>query len=184
MHKYTVLAVDDDPKILKAIKRILSSESIKVITAIDPEFGLDILNQIKVDLIISDYLMPEMSGLEFLQIAKERQPNILSILQSGFADFPIAKDAINKIGVAGLLEKPWNPKELTETVKNLLSQTRATLKEIAEDEKESHMRELEKEHPGITKIEKDKEGYVLIPDDEQAEIPDDKQTEIDLDEWA
>ena len=71
----TLLIVDDEENIRNALKRSLRKESYFVHTAAGPEEGLEVLKANPVDLVISDHLMPKMTGLEFLKLVHDRHPD-------------------------------------------------------------------------------------------------------------
>ena len=70
------------------------------------------------DLVISDFMMPEMNGLEFLTEAKKLHPEVSMILLTGYADKENAIKAINEIGLYKYIEKPWDNDDLMMNIKN------------------------------------------------------------------
>ncbi len=119
-----LLFVDDDPNILKALRRLFHHENYAVYLAAGGAEGLEILRQHDVDLIISDMRMPEMSGAEFLARAAEQWPETVRILITGYADLESTIDAINKGRIFSYCNKPWNDEELKLLVRNALEQKR------------------------------------------------------------
>nr|WP_315229404.1 response regulator [uncultured Limnohabitans sp.] len=83
--KFTVLCVDDEPNILSALRRMLSLNSFKVLTADSGQTALELLASTPVDVVISDMHMPEMNGAELLAAVKERHPDTMRILLTGNA---------------------------------------------------------------------------------------------------
>jgi YesN/AraC family two-component response regulator len=81
--------VDDEKHVLKALKRVFIEEDYKIITAENASDGLSAMAVNNVNLIISDYQMPGMSGIELLKIVKERHPNTIRIMLTGAADTSI-----------------------------------------------------------------------------------------------
>jgi DNA-binding NtrC family response regulator len=69
-------------------------------------------------MIISDYMMPDMDGLTYLSKAKERQPDAIRILLTGYADKENAIKAINEVGLYQYIEKPWNNDDLLLIIRN------------------------------------------------------------------
>lgn len=115
-----VLFVDDEENILKSLRRLLMDEEYEILTADSGAAGLELLQQDKgenVGLIVSDQRMPGMSGVEFLQLARQINPDALRIILTGFADATAAVDAINEGGAYRYISKPWNDNELTETIR-------------------------------------------------------------------
>ncbi|HEX9029197.1 MAG TPA: response regulator, partial [Anaerolineales bacterium] len=80
----TVLIVDDDRTIVRLCQRLLERSSYQVITAIDPIEGLKVLEQQKVDLLLSDIRMPIMDGFEMITRAKQYQPDLPVLVMTGY----------------------------------------------------------------------------------------------------
>lgn len=104
----TLLLVDDEDSILSALKRVLRREPYQVLTANGGEAGLAELARGKVDVIVSDQRMPNMSGVEFLRRAKELYPDTVRIVLSGYSDLQSITDAINEGAIYKFLSKPWD----------------------------------------------------------------------------
>jgi response regulator RpfG family c-di-GMP phosphodiesterase len=117
-----LLFVDDEPNVLKALRRLFHSENYVIYLATGGAEGLEILRQHTVDLIISDMRMPEMSGAEFLAHALEQCPETVRILLTGYADLQSTIDAVNKGRIFSYCNKPWNDDELKLLVRNALEQ--------------------------------------------------------------
>ena len=71
-----------------------------------------------VDLVISDYLMPEMDGITFLSQVRELKPDVPRIILTGYADKENAIKAINQVGLFQYIEKPWENEDLRVIVRN------------------------------------------------------------------
>jgi len=119
-----LLFVDDEPNVLKALRRLFHSEGYVTHLAEGGAQGLEILRRHAVDLIISDMRMPEMSGAEFLALAVEQWPETVRILLTGYADIQSTIDAVNKGRIFSYCNKPWNDEELKLLVRNALEQKR------------------------------------------------------------
>ena len=119
-----LLFVDDEPNVLKALRRVFHSENYIIYLAAGGAEGLEILCQHAVDLIICDMRMPEMSGAEFLTHAVEQRPETVRILLTGYADLQSTIDAVNKGRIFSYCNKPWNDEELKLLVRNALEQKR------------------------------------------------------------
>ena len=118
---HTVLIVDDEPSILTALERTLHSrEDIHCLLASSAEEGLQLLAQGEVSVVISDYLMPGMRGVEFLAKVKLIQPGAVRIMMTAYADISVAIDAINKCETFRFITKPWNTKEFFATLDEAL----------------------------------------------------------------
>src|ERR1035437_6318478 len=93
----TVLFVDDEQSIRNAIERMyMERDDVRCLFAASGQEGLDILEKEEVWVVLSDYLMPGMRGIEFLSKVKGRHPEVIRIMMTAYADLSIAIDAINK----------------------------------------------------------------------------------------
>jgi len=122
-NNFKILIVDDETDVLNSLRWILeSADEFKcdITTASDAVTALAELEQKEFDLIMSDYKMPGMNGIELLTEVKGKYPKMVRILITGFSDIHIAKDAINKADVHTYFEKPWENDELTLTIHEAL----------------------------------------------------------------
>jgi DNA-binding response OmpR family regulator len=117
--KRRVLVVDDEQPILEILKSFLELERFIVMTAESAEQALELLDQNKVHLIVSDILLPGMSGIELLQKIKENHPNMPVILITGYAGKYGPEDAISA-GANGYFIKPFKNIELVYTLRQVL----------------------------------------------------------------
>ncbi|MFW5946473.1 MAG: response regulator [Candidatus Natronoplasma sp.] len=120
---YDVLIVDDETQILKLLKESLkASKALEcdVTLATDGKYGLKHINEKDYDLVLSDYNMPEVDGLEFLKQVKEDSPDTVRIMITGQGCLEVAKEAINEADVHHFIEKPWDTKELISIVRREL----------------------------------------------------------------
>ena len=170
MKKYTILVVDDEKLILNSIKRVLRNENYHLLTAQSGNEGLMLLKEHDVQLVISDQTMPEMTGLDFLYRIKDEYPKILTIMLTGNAEIGIAIDAINEAGVYKFILKPWENTDLKITIRRALESLELLLERDKLLEqiqvRDTILKDLENEHPGISEIERDENGYIISADDE------------------
>jgi len=113
---YKILIVDDEREVLETLKCTLeSAEEFKseIKIAEDGKTALNELNKYDFDLILSDFKMPKMDGIALLNTVKERFPNLIRILITGYSNFNLMRKAMNKAEVHHFIEKPWNNDELT-----------------------------------------------------------------------
>src|SRR5574341_1327163 len=103
-----LLIVDDEPFVLSALTRLLRRDGYEVVTAPGPNRGIEVLQAQGVGVIISDYRMPEMDGVEFLRRAREVVPDAIRIILSGYAETHAILSAVNDGGIHKYLTKPWN----------------------------------------------------------------------------
>ncbi|MEE9441775.1 MAG: response regulator [candidate division Zixibacteria bacterium] len=118
----TILIVDDELNVLKSLKRLLLGNDYKLLTATSGKDGLDILKENKVQIVISDYRMPEMTGVEFLNIVKDKYPDTIRMILSGYADVSAVVEAINEGHVYKFIGKPWNDQEVITTIMRAFEQ--------------------------------------------------------------
>lgn len=115
-----LLIVDDEARILTALRRVLRRESYEILTAETPTEALRLLDHHRVDLILSDHKMPGMSGIELLAQAARKQPTAGRILITGWTE-EVPPAELEAIGVRALLPKPWDDAELKATLRSALA---------------------------------------------------------------
>jgi len=138
--KPSVLIVDDDEFLLKAIKRSLAKENIDVMVVQSPEEALDVLSSTPIRVVVSDMKMPGMSGLEFLAMVRERWPCIIRLMLTADDRVMTASQAVNRDEVYRFLTKPFNIEELSEAISQALSYS------YLEEEKERLVRTVEEQN--------------------------------------
>ncbi len=114
-----ILTVDDDPSVSRAVARDLRrqyGEGYRIVRAESGQQALEALREIKlrgeqVAVLLADYRMPGMSGIEFLEQAMDLFPNARRALLTAYADTDAAIQAINLVDVDHYLLKPWDPPE-------------------------------------------------------------------------
>lgn len=111
-----VIAVDDEENILRALTRSLAREGYKVFTFSRPADALEAIKALAPHVVLSDHLMPEMTGLEFLKVVRNRAPDTCRIMLTGHAEMQTAIDAINHGEIYRFLLKPWDDAELAMTL--------------------------------------------------------------------
>jgi signal transduction histidine kinase len=109
--KYSILYVDDEEINLRVFKSTFEDE-FDVYTAISGAEGLKIFQDKKIDLIITDQRMPEMTGVEFLKHVLEHNPEPNRILLTGFSDIEALSSAVNDGKIYQYINKPWDESEL------------------------------------------------------------------------
>jgi response regulator RpfG family c-di-GMP phosphodiesterase len=117
VHDHTVLFVDDEVNILKALQRLLRNEPMNVLTAPRPEQALELLEREDAQVVVTDQRMPDMSGVDMLSLIRERNPNIVRMMLTGYTEMNIAVEAINRGEIFRLITKPWNDDELKATLR-------------------------------------------------------------------
>lgn len=115
-----ILCVDDEKNVLRALERIFLDDDYEILTAGSGEEGLEILASTPVQVVISDYRMPGMNGVEFLKKVCADCPDTIRIVLSGYADTAAVVAAINEGKIYKFIPKPWNDDELRVTVAKAL----------------------------------------------------------------
>jgi response regulator RpfG family c-di-GMP phosphodiesterase len=121
-NEHTLLLVDDEKAITKALNRLFRKQGYRIMTAQSGAEGLEKLQQSDgpVSMIISDQRMPEMNGAQFLEKAKSIYPDAIRYLLTGYSDMDAVIDAVNKGEIHRYLTKPWNDEDLVLQVKQSL----------------------------------------------------------------
>ncbi len=118
----TIMIVDDEEMVTKTLAAYLELETdFEVLTFQDPVKALEKLHQRRVDLIISDFLMPEMNGLQLIAQAQQLDPDLPCILLTGYADKENAVKAINEVKLFQYVEKPWDNEHISLIIRNALN---------------------------------------------------------------
>lgn len=115
---YQVMLVDDEDYILKALKRTINMYTDwDVETYQDPREALRRARTTVFDAVITDYMMPEINGLELLQELRDIQPDTIRILLTGVIDIETVMSAINKAGAFRFIPKPWDDEQLLDNIR-------------------------------------------------------------------
>lgn len=121
---YSLLIVDDDELILSLLHDLLTyEERYRMTIAADPRAAIDVLRREPFDLIITDYRMPAMTGLDLIREARRLYPDVIGILVTGLA-WPDVADEAGKAGAYDLIPKPLNMAEVRVTVRNACERIR------------------------------------------------------------
>ncbi len=170
-----VLLVDDEPNVLSALRRAFQPDGYALQSCPDAASALACARRTEFALVLSDYRMPEVDGVTFLTLFRSLQPDAMRVILSGFADLDSLLGAINDAQIYRFVMKPWNDQELRTTVRQaiahralalenrgLADQVRAQQRLL--DRQIGELRRLEREHPGITRVERGPDGAVLLRD--------------------
>jgi two-component system probable response regulator PhcQ len=160
------LVVDDEEHVRSALRELLEREGYAVTTAEGPTEGLEILRQQQIKLVISDQKMPDMSGIEFFRLIRERHPNVCRIMLTGDPERETIIKAINEGEVYRFIPKPWSNTmlrvvvyfafeaiQLEEENRRLVTALRRQLQFV---------RSLERDFPYIAALAKQEEAEILI----------------------
>lgn len=167
----TIIVVDDEKMItttLSTLIKVVMKHTVKAFNNPIDALQSDELLQGKTDVIITDFMMPGMNGLEFLKSAKEISPDTVTILLTGYADKENAIKSINDVGIYYYMEKPWDNDKLVRIIENGLEK-----KYLAESLQQKYQ-ELEKSNSEIGRL------YDLLRHDYIQEVDNVKNLVISL----
>jgi DNA-binding NtrC family response regulator len=170
VEKFSVLIVDDEVGPRNAIGRTLRREGYELYFASGGAEALEIIEQGNIDLVLTDNRMPGMTGLELVKKVREAHPEVVRIIITGYADLDTVREAINEAEVYRFLIKPWDDDDLRLTLRaaaerrRLERENRRLLATVRRHEE--ILAELEKQQPGITKVDRDETGAIIIPDED------------------
>jgi two-component system NtrC family sensor kinase len=150
-YESTLLIVDDDEHVRRALRRVLRRARCRIVDAPEAQRALEIMAAERVQVVVSDYRMPGMSGVEFLRIVKERWPKVQRVLLTGQADSTAIEEAVNQSEIFRFIWKPWDDAHLLITIQSAVDQywvveenhRLQSLLEIRNDELEKLNRDLD-----------------------------------------
>lgn len=116
-----ILFVDDERSVLRALQRIFLEDDYEILTVESGAEGLSVLESVAaIQVVVSDYRMPQMNGVEFLKQVHARWPDTIRIVLSGYADTAAVVAAVNEGQIYRFVGKPWNDSELKVTLDNAI----------------------------------------------------------------
>lgn len=171
---YRIMIVDDEPNILSSLTRVL-----KKVDDWEIETYESVVEAIKraqtttFELVISDYRMPEMDGVDFLNEIRKFQPEAMRIILSGFTELQALLGAINEAEIFRYICKPWDDHDLIATITHALShrevlvENRRLADQVRQQQEELHNRktaleELAEKHPALVEVEWAEDGSIIV----------------------
>lgn len=119
-----VVIVDDEDMVITSLRAFLNLETeYNVEGFTDPQEAVRYLETHPADVVVSDYLMPKLNGIQLLGRAKELQPEAARVLLTGHADKQSAIQAINDVGLYQYVEKPWDNQQLLLVIQSAIERT-------------------------------------------------------------
>jgi DNA-binding NtrC family response regulator len=145
-----IVLVDDEEMVITSIKSFLVLETdYEVRGFTSPAAAVEYLESNRADVVVSDYLMPDIDGISFLAKVKQLQPQATRILLTGYADKENAIKAINDVGLYQYIEKPWENEDLKLIIRNGLEK-RLLLKRL-----EDKIAEVNQAHSELMSLQRD-----------------------------
>lgn len=152
----TVLVIDDEPGVLRALARFVRAEGYRVVSTTNPADLEHLVGGEGVDVVLSDVDMPEINGLAVMAWLRRHHPRIVRLLISGRASLPAAMRAINEGEVFRFLTKPCQVDELRAVLAESAERARRGRAQLDPQElaerRDRLLEALEREHPGITGV--------------------------------
>ena len=125
MSEGLVVLVDDEEMVTQNLEVLLEMETeYEAVTFNNPAEAIPYVEQNPVDVVLSDFIMPEMNGLDLLARIKDVRPTCSRLLLTGYADKESAVRAINEVGLFQYLEKPWENDFVMMTLRNAVERSK------------------------------------------------------------
>lgn len=144
-----IMLVDDEPNVLSSLRRSINAmphysfDGAVIVESFErPEAALERAAGCEFDLVVSDWRMPSMSGVSFLNKLIQIQPNIARLVLSGYSDFVSEIKAIKRLRISHYINKPWNNDELRLLMRQALEQRRVSLQNATESEQQMRKQSL------------------------------------------
>ena len=128
-----LLIVDDEPQICNALTRLLRRDGYSINHANSPAEGMALMQQHPYDVILSDYMMPETDGVQFLAEVSKKFPDTVRLMLSGQADMKAVIDAINTGSIFKFITKPWNNDGIRQVIREAFSLREAADQKVDEE---------------------------------------------------
>jgi len=176
MKRKCILVVDDDPNVLRSMVRLFHDEEYSVVTAESALAARAVIEKEEVHLVISDAMMPGMSGHDLLAWVRIHYPQIIRTMFTGKADLKTVMKAVNDGEIYRFFTKPWDPDELKLSIKlglekyDIEEERNLLLRTVLIQRNE--LARIEEEFPGIGAIKRDFSDAVLIDEMSESEIED------------
>ena len=151
MSMATVLIVDDEPNILTSLKRAVEVEGYQALVAGSGSIGLEKVQSEGPDLVLLDVVMPEMDGLQVLEMLRQQQPDLPVVMMIGNATIEAAVQA-TRLGAVDFIEKPISTERILITMQNALQMTRLRQENVELRQRTGGEQEMIGESPAMRRI--------------------------------
>jgi type II secretory ATPase GspE/PulE/Tfp pilus assembly ATPase PilB-like protein/FixJ family two-component response regulator len=159
---FTILFVDDEEGVLNSLRRIFLEENYRIFTSTSAERALEIMSCENVHLVVSDHRMPGMTGAELLKEIRQKWPETIRIMLTGYADVSSVMGAVKEGAVYKFITKPWNDEDLRLTV-SLALQQYVLLRENQKLKEIARRQQLKiKNYAGLIDESRGKIGFILL----------------------
>ena len=165
MNKHCILIVDDEPGVRSSLTRLIQKEGYETVLAENADDAFATLRTRPISIVISDYLMPGRTGLEFLKEVTKTHPETIRIILTGRADVNTVMAAVNEGVVSHFLLKPWDNDVLRKIIRKGVEkfETSQSSKSDSHEKGETdNVDDLEKTYPGISFVKESDEGAIII----------------------
>jgi len=165
-----ILIIDDEPDVLDCLDSILTEEGYEVEKAHGSHEALEKIEYFTPEIVLSDYMMPGMCGVELLHKIKKHLPHVVPILITGHSDLKISISSINQGEIHRFLLKPWHTDELKMTIRtafhyhDVILENERLNKRI--EQQSNLLEDIERKYPGITSIQTEEDGTILLEDED------------------
>jgi len=173
-----LLILDDEPNVIAALRRLIRQHyksNLEVMAFVDPAEALARVKDTAFNVVMSDFRMPVMTGLAFLEQVKSAQPHAVRMILSASCDFDVIQKAVNDVEVFRYMAKPWSEQELLNQLQAGLDKSALGLQERtladamrlqqgAMSPADLELKRLEEQEPGITVVDWGPNGEVIMPD--------------------
>lgn len=169
-----VLLVDDDPGVVAAVTKALLDEACDLLVVFSAAEALAILEREHVRIVVADETVDDMSGMDFLRLVSRDFSDTVRILLTGQDHLEQAKQGLNQGQLFRFFVKPFRDEDLAATIRQALSPAGgrpldARRLQVKKAMEAVLLQDLETKHPGITRVDTDEEGAIVIDDLEEAE---------------
>jgi DNA-binding NtrC family response regulator len=162
----TIVFIDDETDILHALTRLFHDEDYEVFSFTSAEEAIAFIVRRPVDLVICDYFLKGMNGIDFFEKLNARDIKTVNILITGKPEISMAVDAVNRAVLYKIILKPWDNEIFKLTVRRALEQCDLLLENQALSSKikkqEGLLKTLEQQHPDIFTFKRDASGYIIV----------------------
>jgi DNA-binding NtrC family response regulator len=162
-----VVCVDDDPLVARSLARSLRHQQLLPMSTTEPAEALEWVLQHDVAVLLSDFNMPVMNGVELAARVRELRPMTVRVLVTGSLDLQTALASINRGEVFRFVPKPFNQDDVARVIRDAVEQHKSLAQFAAERERtERRLREralLEARFPALTQPARAHDGAYLVP---------------------